>query len=50
MMWYDRLMIVSKERPRFWPFVVLAVVGLLLLGVTVAVVYQHSEPPAVELF
>ena len=39
----------SLRNPTFWPFVVVALLGLLLLGGAIAVVYQHTEPPAVEL-
>jgi hypothetical protein len=49
MMWYDRMMILSKERPRFWPFVIVALLGLILLGGVVLAVVEHSDPPAVEL-
>ena len=50
MMWYDRVMILSKERPRFWPFVLLALLGLLLIGGVVAVaVSDQQELPAVEV-
>jgi hypothetical protein len=50
MMWYDRVMFLTRERPRFWPFVLLALVGLLLIGGTVAVLAaDQAELPAVEL-
>ena len=49
-MWYDRVMILGKGRPRFWPLVIVAVLGLVLLGgVVAAAVSDHDEPPAVEL-
>jgi hypothetical protein len=49
-MWYDQDVILSKERPRFWPFVLLAVLGLALVGGVVAfAVTNQSEIPSVEL-
>jgi hypothetical protein len=43
-------MFLAKERPRLWPFVLLAVLGLLLVGGTVAVLTaDQAELPAVEL-
>jgi len=50
MMWYDRVMFLSKERPRFWPFVIIAALGLVLLAsVGVWAMCRSTEPPAVEL-
>jgi hypothetical protein len=49
-MWYDRLMVVTGTRVRLWPFVILAFVGAILLGVSVAA-GAWDQPPlqAVEL-
>jgi hypothetical protein len=43
-------MILSRERPRFWPFVLVALFGLLLVGGAVAVALSDQEElPAVEV-
>ena len=50
MMWYDRVMHVAKDRPRFWPFVALVILGLFLIGgVVVYATADQAEIPAVEL-
>jgi hypothetical protein len=43
-------MFLSKERPRFWPFVIIAALGLaILVAVGVMAMCGSSDPPAVEL-
>jgi hypothetical protein len=49
-MWYLRPMLVNGARPRLWPFVLLAILGVFLLGAgVVAAVTDQAELPAVEL-
>ncbi len=46
----NRIMILAKDRPRFWPFVALAIFGLFLIGGAVAIaVADQADLPAVEL-
>jgi hypothetical protein len=41
---------IAKDRPRFWPFVALVIVGLFLIGgVVVYATADQNEIPAVEL-
>ncbi len=51
MMWYDRVMNPAKQdRPRLWPFLALAIVGLFLIGGAVVwATADQAEIPAVEL-
>ncbi len=50
MMCYDRDMVISSQRARLWPFLLMAFLGVFLLGLGVAVLgADQVELPRVEL-
>ena len=51
MMWYDRVMVVWSQRPRLWPFLLVAFLGVfwLSLSLTTKDDADQTELTAVEL-